>query len=448
MSFRNRAQAGRRLAEALRAFDDADAVVIGLARGGVAVAAEVARALGRPLDAMVVHKIRVPFATEVAMGAVGEDGLEFIDREFLESAAISAADLEEARTRACRQAAQALASIRAERPLLDVSGCVVLLVDDGIATGSTAKVACRMIRQRGARRIVLAVPVGPRGVAREFTGLADEVVVLESPEPFFAVGAHYDLFPQLTDDDVVDLLVRAERRPSPSTPASPSSGPWIDEHVAIAIDTPDGPDELAADLRSPTHPTGAVVFVHGSGSSRHSVRNLHVGTALNDAGHATLLFDLASRAEVARGAAEPTLMDAAERTRAVVRWLHGRLGHDVSVALVGSSTGAAVAIAAACDPAGSVSTVIGRGGRVDLVSGLGPHVAVPVLLIVGGADDLVVTWNRQFAASLTSPHEVAVVEGASHLFAEPGTLDEATDLIVDWCTSRLVRPEVTVTPSV
>lgn len=445
MSFRNRAQAGRRLADALRTFDDPGAVVIGLARGGVAVAAEVARALGRPLDAMIVRKIRVPFATEVAMGAVGEDGLEIIDREFLESAAITAGDLEEARTLACREAASALASIRAERPLLDVAGRVVLLVDDGIATGSTAKVACRMLRQRGARRIVLAVPVGPRGVAREFTDLADDVVVLESPEPFFAVGAHYDLFPQLTDHDVIELLARAERTPPPHPPAP--SGPWIDEHVAIAIDTPIGSDEMAADLRSPAHPVGAVLFVHGSGSSRSSVRNLRIASALNHAGHATLLFDLVARDELARCAPEPTLVDAAARTRAAVQWIQDRLGRELPVALVGSSTGAAVAIAAACDPGINVSTVVARGGRVDLVSGLGPRIDVPVLLIVGGADDLVRGWNRQFADSLTSPHEVAVVEGASHLFAEPGTLDEATDLIVGWCARWLVRTGVSSTSS-
>jgi len=433
MSFRNRSQAGRRLAEALRSFDAPDVVVIGLARGGVPVAAEVARVLGRPLDAAIVRKVRVPFATEVAMGAVGEDGTEFIEREFLESAAITPDELARSTARARTEAAAAVAAIRAGDRPLDVGGRTVIVVDDGIATGSTAKVACLMLRRRGARRVVLAAPVGPRDIAREFGGLADDVVILESPEPFFAVGAHYEWFPQLADRDVIDLLERSgrARRSATAAPADPAGG-WLEEHVVIPTGPISESDGLVADLRSPPRPAGAVVFVHGSGSTRHSTRNTLIAAALNDAGYASLLFDLTSVADSIDTAPDLDLPVAAERTRAAVHWLRQRLGEHVPIALVGSSTGAAVALAAACGRDNEVATVVCRGGRVDLASGTAAVLEVPVLLIVGGDDDLVLMWNRRFAAALGSPHELAVVEGATHLFSEPGALDRCTELITEW----------------
>lgn len=446
MSFRNRSQAGRRLSEALREFDSPDLVVIGLARGGVAVAAEVARGLGRPLDAAIVRKVRVPFATEVAMGAVGEDGSEFIEREFLESAAITPAELARSTARARTEATSAVAAIRAGEPPLDVSGHTIILVDDGIATGSTAKVACLMMRRRGASRIVLAAPVGPRDIAREFGGLADDVVILESPEPFFAVGAHYEWFPQLTDRDVIDLLERSGHTPRAADPsAGESDGDRLDEHVTIPTGPADESDGLIAELHSPPQPTAAVVFVHGRGSDRHSTRNIFIASALNDAGYATLLFDLATRAESADGSPDLDLTVAAERTRAAVRWLRQRMGDELPIALVGSSTGAAVALATACGHDSGVATVICRGGRVDLASGTAPVLQVPVLLIVGGDDDLVLTWNRRFATALESAHELVVIEGATHLFAEPGALDRCTEVMTEWLDRQFASTRRTPT---
>lgn len=445
MSFRNRAQAGRRLADALRRFDGPDVVIVGLARGGVAVAAEVARELDRPLDVLIVRKIRVPFARELAMGAVGEDGVEIIDREILASTAVSDEELETASESARMEAAEVLSSIRADRPAIDLSDRVVFLIDDGIATGSTAKVACQMLRMRGARSIVLAVPVAPREAASTFRRAADEFVTLETPDPFFAVGSHYDGFPQLSDEDVVELLRAATRPPRTGTVAlSPGAPAWTEDHVEIPIATDHGPEVLDGDLCVPPVPAGVVAFVHGSGSSRHSARNIRVAGALNDVGFATLLYDLTTREEWREQHPEPDLAECARRTVDVVKWLGERFGRDVPIGLVGSSTGAAVALMAAADQACDVTAVACRGGRVDLASGVPVTLDVPVLLVVGGADDLVVEWNLEFASRLRAPHDLAIVEGASHLFTEPGALEEATALLTAWFERWLVRAGVAV----
>src|SRR5512146_362807 len=221
MVFADRDDAGRQLAARLGHLRGEAAVVLGLPRGGVPVAFQVARALGAPLDVIVVRKLGVPFQPELAMGAVGEDGVLVVNREVVRMAGISEDVLEAAAERE-RAALEARAvRYRAQWPRRPLGGRTAVVVDDGIATGATARAACQVVRAHGAARVVLAVPVAPRGWRAGIDGDADELVCVETPAGFFAIGQYYASFPQVSDDEVLTCLQRA----APARQAAQASGP-------------------------------------------------------------------------------------------------------------------------------------------------------------------------------------------------------------------------------
>lgn len=207
MEFDNRTDAGRQLAQLLLPRAHPDLVVLGLPRGGVPVAAEVAAALHAPLDVIVVRKLGLPHHSEVAMGAIGEDGVRVLDEELMARAGVDEAALATVE-RAERATLESYTSqIRARRPRVDLHDRTALIVDDGIATGATASAACQVARALGATRVVVAAPVGGRDAARRVPD-ADDVYCLFQPADFFAVGAHYRDFGQTSMEEVLDLLTR------------------------------------------------------------------------------------------------------------------------------------------------------------------------------------------------------------------------------------------------
>jgi putative phosphoribosyl transferase len=185
------------------------ALVLALPRGGVAVAAEVARILGAPLDVLVTRKIGYPPQPELGLGAIAEGGEPVYDHGRLAAIGLEPADLRATAERERAELARRVRVYRGGQPPPDVTGRLVVLVDDGVATGVTARAALRAIRARGAARTILAVPVGPPGTARQMKREADEVVVLASPAGFRSVGEWYVTFGQLTDADVLSLLAQA-----------------------------------------------------------------------------------------------------------------------------------------------------------------------------------------------------------------------------------------------
>ena len=201
--FRDRRDAGAALADVLLRRDLHDVVVLGLPRGGVPVAAVVADALGAPLDVVVVRKLGVPWQPELAMGAVGEGGVVVRHEEVLRR--VGDDQLAAVLARETAEVARRSARLRRGRPAEPLAGRTAVVVDDGLATGSTARAACAVLRAAGAGRVVLAVPVAPRGSVVE---QADELVVVRSPEPFGAVGRWYADFSPTTEQEVVDLLRR------------------------------------------------------------------------------------------------------------------------------------------------------------------------------------------------------------------------------------------------
>ena len=424
--FRDRADAGRRLAHELEDLGDADVVVLGLPRGGVPVAYEVARHLAAPLDVVVVRKLGVPFQPELAMGAIGEGGYTVTERSVLERTRITREEWEAVEHEQRRELERRVAEIRQGRPRQDLHGRVVVIVDDGIATGSTARVACRVARHLGAARIVLAAPVAPLDTVRELTD-ADEVICLETPRYFGSVGEHYADFAPVSDQEVIDLLDAAGRR---------SAGAALVRDLEVEI--PVAGEVLGGHLCVPGRPHGVVVFAHGSGSSRHSPRNRHVASVLQASGLATLLMDLLTPAEERHRAAVFDIDLLAGRLLAASRWLSAR--PDLSMAgmgYFGASTGAAAALVAAAEAGVTVHAVVSRGGRPDLAGPRLAEVLAPTLLIVGSRDPAVLDLNRQAQAQLRCPSRLAVVEGATHLFEEPGTLDQAAELASDWFVEHL-----------
>jgi putative phosphoribosyl transferase len=205
--FVDRGDAGRRLGQRLQYLRDEDVVVLGLPRGGVPVAAEVAVALGAPLDVILVRKLGVPLQPELAMGAIGEGGVRVLVPETVRRAGVTDEALADVERRERAELQRRAQRFRGDRPRLSLVGRTAVVVDDGIATGSTARAACQVARAQGASRVVLAVPVAPSSATRELHDVADELIALVTPRLLRAIGEWYTDFSQSTDEDVVACLI-------------------------------------------------------------------------------------------------------------------------------------------------------------------------------------------------------------------------------------------------
>jgi putative phosphoribosyl transferase len=206
MIFRDRAEAGQQLADRLRSYQDAsETVVLGIPRGGMVVADAIAARLHTPLGVAPVRKLGAPGNPELALGAVDDTGVVVLDRKLSRHLGLSAEQLEHAAERHRDELRGWLSRFPAAVP--DLSGRNVLLADDGVATGYTAQAGIETVRRRGARRVVLAVPVAPRDTADWLRGLVDEWVCLATPDPFYAVGNFFEAWPQVTDEEVRTLLL-------------------------------------------------------------------------------------------------------------------------------------------------------------------------------------------------------------------------------------------------
>ena len=206
--FTDRVEAGAALASRLVELPllGSDPVVVALPRGGVPVGAVVAGAIGAPLDVIIVRKLGVPSQPELAMGTIGEGGCRVLNHEVIDALGIASRDLAAVEHRERLELAQRARRLRDGRPSRSLRDRTVVLVDDGLATGSTARAAIEVARAQGARRVVLAVPVAPEDTVRELARIADAVVCVASPEPFRAIGQWYRDFRPTTDDEVVRLL--------------------------------------------------------------------------------------------------------------------------------------------------------------------------------------------------------------------------------------------------
>ncbi len=209
MPFHNRREAGTQLAHRLESMRPRRPAVLALPRGGVPVGFEIATTLDAPLDVLVIRKIGAPENPEFGIGAAAEDGSHWINQDIADALGLNDIEVDEAITRQVKEAKERAWRYRGNRPMLDITGRTVILVDDGLATGGTAIAAARVLRRRGAQQVVFAAPVGaPRSLLR-LERFVDRVVCIDTPEDFSAVGLWYDDFSQISDEEVIRLLAEA-----------------------------------------------------------------------------------------------------------------------------------------------------------------------------------------------------------------------------------------------
>jgi putative phosphoribosyl transferase len=217
LPFRDRTEAGQLLARKLRRYADRpDVIVLALPRGGVPVAYEVAKALHAPLDIFLVRKLGVPGQEELAMGAIATGGIRVLNEDVVRMLNIPPRVIDSVAAQEARELERRERLYRGDRPAPDVTGRTVILVDDGLATGSSMRAAVAALRQKNPSRIVVAVPIAAAATCREFEAEVDEIVCYATPEPFYSVGLWYEDFSQTADEEIRQLLERATNQPSPA----------------------------------------------------------------------------------------------------------------------------------------------------------------------------------------------------------------------------------------
>jgi len=432
--FANRTEAGRLLAEKLGKYADRnDVIVLGLPRGGVPVAFEVAKRLHAPLDVFIVRKLGVPGFEELAAGAIASGGVQVLNEDVMRAIphAHETIELLIAREKTELQRREEL--YRQGRCAPEVRRRTIILVDDGLATGATMRAAVTALRQRGAARIVAAVPVGPWETCAEMKEMADETICLSAPKFFQAVGQHYQDFSQTSDAEVRELL---------SSAANPGAVESERQQHMMEVQIHAGSNLLFGNLTIPNNAHALVLFVHGSGSSRNSPRNQFVARTLNNGGLATLLFDLLTPEEEAIDLRTRehrfNINLLAERLVHATKWAKEQEPtRGFQIGYFGSSTGGAAALVAATEIPQLIGAVVSRGGRPDLAGDALQKVQAPTLLIVGGNDDIVIELNEMARDRMRCEVKLEIVAGATHLFEEPGALEQVAKLASDWFSLHL-----------
>ncbi|WP_159941953.1 MULTISPECIES: phosphoribosyltransferase family protein [unclassified Nocardiopsis] len=425
LPFADRSEAGRRLAERVRPFAVNDPLVLALPRGGVPVGAELARRLDADFDVLMVRKIGLPGHPELGVGAIAEDGRVHYD------------DLALARMHVPRQALSATVAAerdeldrrrrvyRGERPAPRIAGRDCVVVDDGVATGGTARAALRMVRQAGPARLALAVPVASPEAVELLREEADALVVLSAPDNFRAVGEWYRDFGQLSDHHVTAILAERGR----------SEDPDVTRGVRVRA----GGVYLDGDLTVPPAPRGAVVVA--AGRADESWRP--AASALRRAGYATLVLDLLTdqeRAEGGAGAGGPGPAPFGERLNAAVTWLRRATdAADGPLGVLASGEAAAAALATAAERPEDVAAVVVHGGRIDLAEESLPGVRAPVLVLVEGGDSFVRELGEWARGRMGGPTDLRVMEGAERLLGDAHVWDRVVSEALDWFDEHMPR---------
>ncbi|MEE2037275.1 phosphoribosyltransferase family protein [Nocardiopsis sp. CT-R113] len=423
LPFADRSEAGRRLAERVRPLAVNDPLVLALPRGGVPVGAELARRLDADFDVLMVRKIGLPGRPETGVGAIAEDGRVLFDDRAL------------ARMQVPRQALSD--TVAAERDELDrrrrvyrgdrsgprIAGRDCVIVDDGVATGGTARAALRMVREAGPSRLILAVPVAAPEAVEALREDVDELVVLSAPDNFHSVGEWYRDFDQLSDGHVTAILAEQGR-------VHPRSD------AARGVRVRAGRVYLDGDLTVPAVLRGAVVLAAGEG--RSDPRWQAISSAMQQAGYATLLLDLLTVQEQESGSGGADTAVMGERLSAAVTWL--RRATDAAnepLGVLGSGSAAPAALVTAAERPEDVAAVVVHGGRIDLAEPSLPEVRAPVLVLLESRDSFVRELGEWARGRMGGPTDLRVMSGAEQLLHGAKEWRQVAGETLDWFDRHL-----------
>lgn len=456
-TFRDRAAAGRALAKSLGAYrGHAGVTVLGLARGGVVVAREVADALRAPIGVIVARKIGVPGIEEVALGAVADGGHRVIADTVAWYLGVPSRIVDLLAERERAELERSVATYRLGLPSLDVRGRTVIIVDDGLATGATMRAAIRSVRDKRPARIIAAVPVASRPAAAEVQREVDELTVVVMPPRFHTVSASYENYSPVSDDDVLLLARRPVQRISPfvldisdrlGTALTRMEKPARDTERTIGIPAFDatvvGELGLPRVGRSPkrwerpARVRGLVILSNAGGGKRNSYVERYLAGRFRLSGYATLRLDLLTREEQFSNDADASLRFDVERTAArlagACEWAEseGVAGAHRTILAAAGAAAAAALVTAARRP-GRIFAVAARGGRVDLAGADLRRVDTPVLLIAGGEDRDTLRRNNDAGEQLRQGAVTIRIPRAGNAFEEPGALGAVAEHTVGW----------------
>lgn len=407
LSFRDREDGARQLLLQLEDLKGQNVLVLGVPRGAIPMAKIIADELQGDLDLILVKKVGHPLNPEFAVGAVTEDGdllisdendPSFTKEELTEKAKHPIELLREQRLRLTRRGSA-----------LNPKDRLVLVVDDGIATGATMSAAVQSLKAKGAKRVIVAAPVASREAKEKLELFGAEVRTVGTPEPFGAVSYYYRNFTQVSDAEI--------------------GGFFNLKSTEIKVSSLN----LDGILAIPTDAQGIVIFAHGSGSGRLSPRNQFVAEVLNKHHVATLLVDLLTEKEEANRHNIFDIRLLAYRLIEITDWLMTQPElRSLKVGYFGASTGAGAALSAAAHRSTRVTSIVSRGGRPDLAGADLEIVKAPTLMIVGGHDIPVLALNKKACERLHCEKKIEIIERAGHLFEEKGALERVSQLTLHW----------------
>ncbi len=432
MRFHDRTDAGKKLADALVPVIRPPCVVAGIPRGGVAIALPIVERFALPLTVVYARKLTAPVAPEFAFGAIDEDGHTIVDSRSVAMLGLSSADVDEAKGRVSKEIRRRMTTYGVPALGHYLPDAAVVLVDDGLATGLTMRVALEYARRHGAREIIVAVPCASEPAAREFERAADHFVSLLVDPDFMAVGQYYTDFAPVSDDEVIAMLSGA-LEPGASAPRA------VDRSDARIVFKNSRGFTLAGRLLVPSSsgPHPVVVFAHGWGSGKDSPRNTAVAEALRRLGFAAFLLDFTGHGESEGEPEDSTQEQQVDDLAAALGALEGldeidgrRLG------VVGASSGAAVAVLAAGRDT-RIRALVLRSPNLTGVEGAVSRVRVPALLVVGEHDAPIRAALAPVVGHFGGPRALEVVPGGDHLFEDPAALACATAATVAWFKDHL-----------
>lgn len=408
LTFRDREDGARQLLLHLEDLKGQNPLVLGVPRGAIPMAKIIAEELHGDLDLILVKKVGHPLQPEFALGAVTEDGEIVLGMGAIENG-ITKEQIEESAKQPVELLRMQRAKLTHRRAPISPKDRVVVVVDDGIATGATMSAAVQSLKSKGAKRVIVAAPVTSRE-AKDLLELSGaEVRAVAIPKHFGAVSYYYQNFTQISEAEISSFFKLSAAQ------------------IKVSSLNLDGI------LGIPKDAQGVVIFAHGSGSSRLSPRNQFVAEMLNKHHIATLLVDLLTEVE---GQNRQNVFDIrllAYRLTEITDWLIAQPQlRALKVGYFGASTGAGAALSAAAHRPTRISAIVSRGGRPDLAGADLEIVKAPTLMIVGGRDIPVLALNQKAYQRMHCERKIEIVERATHLFEEPGTIERVSELAIAW----------------